>query len=89
MIWGAGRRTRQRCAYLLEQGFRPRAWIDIDPRKIGRVIDGVPVCSPAVLDTAPRPFVLVYVTNHGARDAIATDLAARGYRRGQDWLAVG
>lgn len=89
VIWGAGRRTRQRCAWLLEQGFTPRAWVDIDPRKIGNRLAGVPVCPPAMLDTPRRPFVLVYVTNHGAREAVAADLAARGYRRGQDWLAVG
>ncbi|MGE0861439.1 MAG: glycosyltransferase family 2 protein [Gammaproteobacteria bacterium] len=89
VIWGAGRRTRQRCARLLEQGFTPRAWVDIDARKIGNRLVGVPVCPPAVLDTPERPFVLVYVTSHGAREAVAADLAARGYRRGQDWLAVG
>ncbi len=89
VIWGAGRRTRQRCARLLEQGFTPRAWVDIDPRKIGNRLAGVPVCAPDVLDTPQRPFVLVYVTSHGAREAVAADLAARGYRRGRDWLAVG
>jgi glycosyltransferase involved in cell wall biosynthesis len=89
VIWGAGRRTRKRCALLLREGFRPRAFIDIDPRKIGRQIDGVPVCAPSLLERESRPFVLVYVTNHGARDAIAADLHAMGYRRGRDWLAVG
>lgn len=89
VIWGAGRRTRQRCAWLLAQGFRPRAWVDIDARKIGNRLAGVPVCAPDMLDTPRRPFVLVYVTNHGAREAVAADLAARGYLRGRDWLAVG
>lgn len=89
VIWGAGRRTRRRCALLLGQGFRPRAFIDIDPRKIGGRLDGVPVHPPEVLAQGPRPFVLVYVTNHGARDEIAGHLAALDYRRGRDWLAVG
>jgi cellulose synthase/poly-beta-1,6-N-acetylglucosamine synthase-like glycosyltransferase len=89
VIWGAGRRTRKRCALLLQQGFRPLAWIDIDPRKIGNRLEGVPVCPPAWLERRPRPFVLVYVTNHGARDEIAADLGTLGYRRGRDWLAVG
>lgn len=89
VIWGAGRRTRQRCALLLAQGFRPRAWVDIDPRKQGNRLDGVPVVAPAHLAATPRPFVLVYVTNHGARDAIAAALADMGYLRGLDWLAVG
>jgi len=89
VIWGAGRRTRKRCEVLLAHGFRPRAWIDIDPRKIGRPLDGVPVHAPAFLATEPRPFVLVYVTNHGARDEIAAHLDRLGYVRGRDWLAVG
>jgi glycosyltransferase involved in cell wall biosynthesis len=88
-IWGAGRRTRKRCALLLGQGLRPLAFIDIDPRKIGKRVDGVPVCPPTWLARAPRPFVLVYVTKHGAREEIATSLGAMGYRRGRDWLAVG
>lgn len=89
VIWGAGRRTRRRCELLLRQGFRPQAWIDIDPAKIGRQYDGVPVCAPDLLAQAARPFVLVYVTSHGARDEIAARLGALGYRRGRDWLAVG
>lgn len=89
VIWGAGRRTRQRCARLLQEGFRPCAWIDIDPRKLGNRLDGVPVCSPDFLEREPRPFVLVYVANHGAREEIAAGLATLGYARGRDWLAVG
>ncbi|MGD9602210.1 MAG: glycosyltransferase [Gammaproteobacteria bacterium] len=89
VIWGAGRRTRRRCAWLLAEGLRPSAWIDIDPRKIGNRHDGVPVCAPDMLSRGTRPFVLVYVTNHGAREEIGAHLLAMGYRRGQDWLAVG
>lgn len=89
VIWGAGRRTRQRCAWLLAKGFRPRAWIDIDPAKIGKRFDGAPVCTPDLLQGDPKPFVLVYVTNHGAREDIGAALADYGFRRGQDWLAVG
>ncbi len=38
MIWlsgGLGAKTRKRCRYLLDYGFKVNAWIDIDPRKIG------------------------------------------------------
>lgn len=90
VIWGAGRKTRKRCNLLLEKGFQPRAWIDIDPRKIGNRLRGVPVVDPDWLTTRqPRPFVLVYVTNHGARGLIAADLEALGFRQGEDFLAVG
>lgn len=88
VIWGAGRRTRQRCARLLCKGFCPRAWIDIDPRKIGNRLDGVPVVSPDWLQDN-RSFVLSYVSNHGARTDIAGTLHALGYTRGRDYLMVG
>jgi len=88
-IWGAGRKTRKRAAHLLGHGFRPSAWIDIDPRKIGNRIGGVPVVGPDWLAGAQRPFVLSYVSNHGARERIAADLQAMGYCAGEDYLMVG
>ena len=89
VFWGAGRKTRKRCSLLIQRGFEPRAWIDIDPRKIGNRIAGVPVESPSWLAHGKRAFVLVYVTNHGARDLIARDLRAMDYRPGRDYLMVG
>jgi glycosyltransferase involved in cell wall biosynthesis len=88
--WGAGRRTRLRANLLIEKGFPSTAWIDIDPKKIGNRIDGVPVVGPDWLaDRADRPFVLSYVTNHGARELISRHLEEMGYRRGRDYLPVG
>ncbi|HEX8692260.1 MAG TPA: glycosyltransferase [Longimicrobium sp.] len=89
VVWGAGRKTRLRARRLMEEGIRPVAWIDIDPRKIGRTVWNLPVHPPEWLARESRPFVLVYVTNHGARELIATRLAELGYRPGDDWLAVG
>ena len=89
VIWGAGRRTRQRCQHLLQRGFSPQAWIDIDPKKIGNRLHGVPVVGVEWLNRSARPFVLVYVANHGARKQIAEELQAMGYGRGTDYLMVG
>lgn len=89
VFWGAGRKTRKRCRLLMEQGFQPQAWIDIDPKKIGNRLSGTPVVSPHWLSGGERRFVLVYVTNHGARDLIARDLQGMGYQRGRDYLMVG
>ena len=89
VIWGAGRITRKRCRHLLERGFTPRAWIDIDPRKIGNKLNGVPVVSPGWLEREPQPFVLVYVASHGAREIIGDELEQRGYQRGDDYLMIG
>lgn len=88
-FWGAGRNTRKRVTQLLEQGFKPSVWIDIDPNKIGNIIEGAPVVAPGWLVREEKPFVLSYVNNHGARELIATDLQTMGYRPGEDYLMVG
>ncbi len=89
VFWGAGRKTRRRCNLLIEQGFTPIAWVDIDPRKIGNRLRGVSVVPPEWLSRDERPFVLSYVTNHGAREDIASRLEAMSFRRGVDYLMVG
>lgn len=88
-FWGAGKSTRQRARHLMDLGYRPTAWIDIDPRKIGNRIDGIPVVPPAWLRQPGKPFVLGYVARHGAREIISTRLIGMSYRQGQDWLMVG
>lgn len=87
--WGAGRSTRQRARRLIELGFPPAAWVDIDPRKIGQRVWGAPVHGRAWLERGPRPFVLVYVASHGARELIGGWLAELGYVPGDDYLCVG
>jgi glycosyltransferase involved in cell wall biosynthesis len=89
VVWGAGRKTRLRARHAIERGIRPSAWIDVDPRKIGHVVWGLPVRPPEWLDRCPRPFVLVYVTSHGAREYAAGLLSRWGYQVGVDYLAVG
>ncbi|MCP4994804.1 MAG: glycosyltransferase [Gammaproteobacteria bacterium] len=88
VVWGAGRNTRKRCAHLLQKGFTPRVWIDIDPKKIGNTINGVTVVSPEWLINHPDHLVLIYVANHGARELIAGDLQKMG-RTSNDYLMVG
>jgi len=90
VVWGAGRRSRLRARLAMERGVRPAAWIDIDPRKVGHRVWGLPVHPPGWLaGRRPRPFVLVYVNTHGARDLIAARLRELGYLAGDDWLGVG
>ncbi len=89
VFWGAGRKTRRRSDLLAARGRRPAAYVDIDPKKIGRRIHGVPVLAPEALAVPQKPFVLSYVSNHGAPELIAERLDAMGYRRGRDYLTVG
>lgn len=87
--WGAGRVTRKRTAHLIGHGHSPHIWIDIDPRKIGKVYEGAEVVEPHWLDREDKPFVLSYVSNHGARELIINHLESMGYSCGEDYLIVG
>jgi len=86
MIWGAGRTSRKRSELLLDKGFQIVAYIDIDPRKIGQLIDRRPVMAMADLPVPGKCFVLSYVASRGARMAIETFLHKRGYQVGKHYL---
>lgn len=87
-IWGAGRRTRSRLKYLssLQQVFPVRAYIDVDPRKVGQRIESIPVVAPDALAANPDAFVLGMVGSVGARDLIRSMLESTGRSEGQDFL---
>jgi len=89
VFWGAGRKTRQRAQYLIDNGVVPSAWIDIDPNKIGNVYCGAKTRVPDWLLThEEKPFVLNYVRNHGARGYCRAYLEKVGYVMGEDYLDV-
>lgn len=87
-IWGAGRPTRKRAAWLEEAGVRIAGYIDVDPKKATRAIGGTgrPVIQPDALPPAGGVFVLGYVSSRGARESIRSELARRGYVEGTDFL---
>jgi len=49
VIWGAGKLSRRFSSLLLDHGLEIAAYIDIDPRKIGRQVRGQPVLPPESL----------------------------------------
>ena len=86
-IWGAGPRSRARARLA---GLSIDMWVDVSPRLIGKVFDGAPVLAWESLDQAqPRPFVLVYVNNRGARPEISAWLEGHEYAPRRDYLHVG
>ena len=90
VVWGAGRKTRKRVKSL---GVEPALWIDVDAKKIGKTYLGAEVVNYTWLrgmtHAKCKPFVMSCVTNHGARDLIAQELQAYGFKRGDDYLMVG
>jgi hypothetical protein len=86
VLWGAGRVTRRRARALVEHGIEIEAFVDIDPRKLGRPIEGRPVLSPDALPPPGRAFVVSYVGGAGARQQIEGRLRAGGRRPGADYI---
>lgn len=88
-IWGAGRPTRRRAGFLERYGVEIAGYVDIDPKKWGRVIAGRPVVSASAMPGPAEAMVLVYVGTRGARDYIRSQITPRGYVEGQDfWVAA-
>mgnify|MGYP000420005723 CR=1 FL=1 len=88
IVWGAGRTTRQRARHLIVQGARVRAWVDIDPEKIGHRVQGVPVIAPQDLPAPGTAIILSYVGNRSARTEIMQWLRENGYELGRDYIPV-
>ena len=77
VVWGAGRTARLRFRHLAAEGIEPVAYVDIDPKKIGWKIAGVPVISAD--EISADALVLIYVGKRGARRLIEACLGDRPY----------
>lgn len=64
---------------------KPEAVIDINPRKIGRQIHGIPVAPPEALPPPGNVFIAVVVGAPGARAEIRDWLNPRGYTETRDY----
>ncbi|WP_054652257.1 hypothetical protein, partial [Salidesulfovibrio brasiliensis] len=85
-ILGSGRTTRKRADLLKDHGIRFAAYYDVDPKKVGHVVNGVPVVHREHVPAPEDAFCLSYVGSRGAREDIAAFLEARGYILGRHWL---
>lgn len=90
-VWGAGRVSRKRLDPLLALGLGIENYVDIDPRKVGQRVHGIPVLPREAVPprTPDSPFLLVNVASRGAREEIMQWLAGLGYQAGVDCVAVG
>ncbi|MGD2163305.1 MAG: glycosyltransferase [Anaerolineales bacterium] len=92
IIWGAGQMGRRLSKHLLREGAPIVAFIDIDPKKVGRTRKGRPILAPEALKGElsgyANPVVLAAVRSRGARSLIRERLASMGLREAMDWWAV-
>jgi glycosyltransferase involved in cell wall biosynthesis len=88
VVWGAGPVGKAFARELVRQGARIAAFVDVDPRKIGKRVLGAPVVA---LDEAPRfrgAFAVGAVAGEDARGRIRAEAAEQGRREGVDFVAV-
>jgi glycosyltransferase involved in cell wall biosynthesis len=85
---GAGKPTRRRFASLADHGVHLAGYVDVDTRKIGGHIAGLPVLAPESLPPPAECFVLGAVGTRGAREFIRAQLRAQGRLEGRDFLMV-
>jgi glycosyltransferase involved in cell wall biosynthesis len=92
ILWGAGQMGRRLSKHLSREGAPLVAFVDIDPKKIGRQKRGRPVISPEDLLTwwkgFRRPVLLAAVGARGARALIREQLEDFGLKEGKDWWAA-
>ena len=86
LIWGAGRPTRKRAGHLGAHGVKIAGYIDIDPKKHGRDLEGLKVMFPEELPKPATAFVIGYVGKRGAREVARGHLEPRGFKEGRDFL---
>jgi len=89
MVVGAGRITRRRAEHLCAHGVRILAYLDIDPRKIGRSHQGRPVLHHEDVPPPGEAFVVSYVSTPGASAHVADFLESREFARGVDYVQAG
>jgi len=93
ILWGAGMLGRRLSKQLARQSVQLAAFIDIDPRKIGRTLRSLPIYAPEDLRKLwgcyAHPAVLVTVGARGARQVIRRRLEGFGLQEGQDWWSAG
>lgn len=85
-LWGAGRVTRKRFRTLEHTWKKFQGFVDIDPKKIGRTLEGRNFVAPSGIP--PEAFVLVAVSSRGARDRIRAVLHSQGREEKTDFLCA-
>jgi glycosyltransferase involved in cell wall biosynthesis len=88
VVWGAGPVGKAFARALVAGGHQLVAFVDLDRRKIGQEIHGVPVIAPTEIDAYRGNFCVAAVGSPGAREDIRAELETAGWREVEEWCAV-
>ncbi|PIE90482.1 MAG: glycosyl transferase family 2 [Acidobacteria bacterium] len=85
-IWGAGKLARRKARILKEHGMEIVAYIDIDPKKVGTLIEGVSVIDPNRWNLNSGSGILSLVSGRGARERVKAYLVDQGAKKDRDFF---
>jgi glycosyltransferase involved in cell wall biosynthesis len=88
LVWGAGPVGKAFARELATQGGTLRAFVDLDPRKVGQEIHGVRVLRPEEALRLDGVFSVAAVGKGAAREEIREALSEAGKREQEDFVAV-
>jgi hypothetical protein len=88
VVWGAGPVGKAWSRALRAAGHELRAFVEVDPRKIGARLHGVPVVAVGEAAALRGPLHLAAVGQKGARERIRAEAARLGLVDGEDLIAV-
>jgi len=87
VLAGAGLEGRAWMRTLEREGVTVDHWVDVDPRKIGRILHGARVLGPGEASPA-NGRMLITVGTRGAREEVRKWAEATGFTEGTDFLCV-
>jgi len=88
VLWGAGRVGKAWSRALRAAGHELRAFVEVDPRKVGGRLHGVPVLAVREAGALRGALHLAAVGQRGARERIREEAARLGLADGEDLVAV-
>ena len=92
VVWGAGQTGRRLSKHLKRLGTPLKAFIDIDPKRIGSTLRGFPIHPPSDLGllagNGSEAVVLAAVSSRGARALIRQELLQCGFTETEDFWCV-
>jgi NADH/NAD ratio-sensing transcriptional regulator Rex len=87
IIAGAGLEGRAWQRLLADRGITVSSWVDVDPRKIGRILHGAPVVGTDHLQ-ARKGKILVAIGVRGAREQFRELVRPLSLQEGLDFICV-
>lgn len=87
ILAGAGLEGRAWSRALEREKVRVGLWVDVDPRKIGKVLHGARVVGPTEVSPADGR-LLITVGTRGVRQQVRSWACGAGFREGKDFLCV-